>query len=82
MARVVGVQLGTQEKAYPFSIFENRSGVVEDVLAGKKIIVHFDKQSENAYVTDEQGVPIPSVVMFWFAWHDFYPNTDLATSRK
>jgi len=27
----------------------------------KKIIVHFDKQSENAYVTDEHGAPIPSV---------------------
>jgi hypothetical protein len=82
MARVVGVQLGTHEKAYAFSMFENKSGTVEDVLAGKKIIVHFDKQSENAYVTDEHGVPIPSVVMFWFAWHDFYPGTELANSRK
>lgn len=82
MARVVGVQLGTKEKAYPFSMFENKSGVVEDVIAGKKIIVHFDKPSENAYVTDEHGQPIPSVVMFWFAWHDFYPDTDLARLRK
>ena len=82
MARVVGVQLGTKEKAYPFSMLEKKSGVVKDVFAGRKIIVHFDKQSQNAYVTDEHGAAVPSVVMFWFAWHDFYPGTELANFRK
>jgi hypothetical protein len=77
MERVLGVQLSGVEKAYPFSRLKKRPRNFEDTLAGQKVIIHFDSKSENAYASALSGTQLPSIVTFWFAWVDFYPDTEV-----
>jgi len=77
MGRVLGVQVAGVKKAYPFSRLKKLQSGFEDTLAGEKVIIHFDTKSENAYATAPSGTQLPSIVTFWFAWVDFYPDTEV-----
>ncbi len=79
MERILGVQMNRAKKAYPFSVLKKEPDVFEDNLGGTAIFIHFDRKSETAFATDNSGTPIPSIVAFWFAWHDFYPDTAVAS---
>lgn len=81
MERVLGVQVGETKKAYPLSVLKKMPETFEDEVAGKKLHIHFDKKAESGYVTDERGTVVPSVILFWFAWSDFYPETLVFTGR-
>ncbi len=75
MERVLGIQIGGLKKAYPFSRLKKQPAVFEDDVAGQTITIHFDRKSDNAYATTSSGLQVPSMVAFWFAWVDFYPDT-------
>ena len=72
---VLGVVIGGAAKAYAFSDLTGQPSVFTDRVKEVPIQVHFHSESRNAFVTDMQGEPIPSVVGFWFAWYAFYPET-------
>ena len=74
MERVLGVQLNGVKKAYPFSGLKKLPAEVEDRLGCTPIRIHFDSKNESAFVTDREGNAVPAVVLFWFAWRDFYPD--------
>lgn len=73
--RVLGLEIDGRFKAYPFAELAKTDGTVRDRLGGRAVVVHFDAESGNARVEDDQGRPIPAVVGFWFAWYAFYPDT-------
>lgn len=50
---------------------------LKDTLAGRKIEVHFDPESEEAYVTGPDGRRLEGTVSYWFAWHSFHPDTQI-----
>jgi hypothetical protein len=75
--RVLGIQLGGTKKAYPFSRLKKEATSFDDNIAGQTIILHFDRKSENAYATTTSGAQLPAMVTFWFAWVDFYPDTQV-----
>lgn len=80
MERVLGIQVAGVKKAYPFSRLKKLPGRFEDMIAGQKIVIHFDPKSENAYAATLSGSQIPSITAFWFAWVDFYPDTQVFKS--
>jgi len=82
MERVLGIQLGGDKKAYSFSRLKKQAPSFEDEVAGQKIVIHFDPKSENAYATTVSGSQVPSMVAFWFAWVDFYPDTLVFTRPR
>jgi len=73
--RVIGLELGGEFKAYPFSELAKAKQPVTDQLNGASIKVIFDKQSQTAVIQDSKGKELPSVVGFWFAWFAFHPET-------
>lgn len=75
MERVLGIQLGEVKKAYSFSRLKKQGASFEDEVAGRKVVIHFDRRSDSAYASTASGEPVPSLVTFWFAWVDFYPDT-------
>jgi Protein of unknown function (DUF3179) len=79
MERVLGIQFGGSKKAYPFSRLKKGAPSFEDEIAGRKIVIHFDQHSENAYASSSSGAQVLSLVTFWFAWVDFYPDTQVFT---
>lgn len=77
MERVLGIQIDGSFKAYAFRFLKKQKGPLPDTIAGKRVLIHFDKQTERAYATDLGGRLVPSITTFWFAWEDFYPQTDI-----
>lgn len=78
---VVGVEIGGTQKAYAFTELEKLglTGALTDQVNGRTIQVHFDGEARSAWVTDEDGRPLPSVMAFWFAWYAFHPDTQVYT---
>ncbi|WP_372827022.1 DUF3179 domain-containing protein [Polaromonas sp.] len=79
---VLGLSVGTARKAYPFSTLAARvgkDGVLEDRLGGQVVRIRYDAQHRTARAEDGAGKPLPSVLVFWFAWVAFHPQTELLT---
>lgn len=76
--QVIGISLGGEHKAYPFSALA-RSGrdSIEDRVGGQLIRVEFDPQARTGQVFDADGKELPSLISFWFAWAAFHPETSL-----
>ncbi len=74
---VLGVTVGGKAKAYAFERLAKEPGSLRDQVGGKTIIVRYDPKNRSAIITDAQGVAVPSVQAYWFAWAAFHPETEL-----
>ena len=75
-AWVIGVIIDGQAKAYPVNKLST-DNVIEDKLGSRQIIIKYDAEQHYPQIIDQNGEQIPSVLVFWFAWQAFYPNTNL-----
>lgn len=75
-AWVIGVIIDGQAKAYPINKLSTDI-FIEDKLGSKQIIIKYDAEQHYPQIIDQNGEQIPSVLVFWFAWQAFYPNTNL-----
>lgn len=81
--RVLGLQIGEQFKAYPFSEIDKTGQIeVQDRFAGSDITIHWDSANQKASMTDSAGKPIAAVEGFWFAWFAFHPETEVFKANK
>jgi Protein of unknown function (DUF3179) len=75
---VLGVRVGNQTKAYPFSRLAtavDAQGRLRDRVGGQAIELRFDRQHQSAQALDAHGRELPAVRAFWFAWVAFNPKT-------
>ena len=75
--RVLGVQLGTLTKAYPFVELGKTSGAVLDRLGDTALTIRFDRAASRATVHAKDGKQLPATVSYWFAWYGFHPETEI-----
>ncbi|MCZ6541906.1 MAG: DUF3179 domain-containing protein [Nitrospinae bacterium] len=80
--QVIGVQLEGLAKAYPFSELARVKSPFKDKVGKKTVCVLYDSKSRTATIKDESGKELPSVVVFWFAWHAFHPDTQVYTAKN
>jgi hypothetical protein len=74
---VLGVRVGELARAYPFSAFpETGRHRIDDELGGESLTILIDADAQSGRVLDAQGEEIPSLIVFWFAWFAFHPDTD------
>jgi len=73
---VLGVIIDGKAKAYALKDLSTDEAV-KDTVADTPITVRYETRKQFPQVTDLEGNPMPSVVVFWFAWQAFYPQTDL-----
>lgn len=80
--QVIGLSLGGEHKAYPFSAL-SRGGAkaVEDRVGAQRVRIEFDPEARTGRVFDAQGREIPSLIAFWFAWRAFHPETALYEAK-
>lgn len=81
---VLGVRLGGQAKAYPFSALAGRvdaKGELQDRLGGVPLTIRFDGTHRTAEAFDAKDQALPSVMAFWFAWAAFHPKTEVLVPR-
>lgn len=73
---VIGVRGGSISKAYPLRALP-AAGVV-DKVGDRAIRVRFDPIAKRGTVSEaDSDRAVPSVVLYWFAWSAFYPDTGL-----
>ena len=74
---VMGLEIDSQFKAYPFKELKEGASRFEDELAGETFGVEFDAKHETARIVKADGSEIPTITAFWFAWYAFHPETDV-----
>ncbi len=82
MERVLGIAVGGIQKAYPLEVLKNRPAQFADEVGDKTVLIHFDRKSKTAWVTNRSGGVLPSTTVFWFAWQDFYPQTQILSKER
>jgi hypothetical protein len=75
-ALVVGTIVGGEAKAYPVEDLRSVEAL-DDHVGGTPVVVRYDADSRRPEVSGPEGEQLPSVVVFWFAWQGFYPETGL-----
>lgn len=73
---VIGVIDNGKAKAYPIDKLP-KNKKLQDTFNGKTIHVSYNTQQKYPSIQSTQGEGIPSVLVFWFAWQAFYPDTEL-----
>jgi Protein of unknown function (DUF3179) len=73
---VLGVNISGHAKAYPVENLPDGKPV-RDCVSGQDIEILWNKASRHPIVRDADGKEIPSVMLFWFAWQAFHPDTEL-----
>ncbi|HSH42193.1 MAG TPA: DUF3179 domain-containing (seleno)protein [Arenicellales bacterium] len=72
---VIGLEIESQAKAYPFAELSKHTTPFTDEVAGRRLTVHYDSSNRTGRVVDESGDEVPTVIGFWFAWAAFHPDT-------
>ncbi len=75
-ARVFGVSVGGQSRAYPYAALVAVS-TIEDECGGKKIKISYNREGFFAAATDAEGEEIPGVSTIYIVWKGLHPETDV-----
>ncbi len=78
-AWVGGVIVKGISKAYPIEALAESPTPFSDTIGGEEIEVVYDAEAKTVTITASDGVAIPTVQVYWFAWQAFYPDTLLHT---
>ena len=73
---VLGVVINGNAQAYPVDQLPDKDAVEAEV-GGQRIQVIWNATERRPRVVDADGEAVPSVMVFWFAWQAFYPETGL-----
>ena len=74
---VLGLILDGKAKAYPFIELAKGSGEISDMLGDHHVKIRYNHNHQSAEIFDTEGKPLPGVVLFWFAWYAFHPQTEV-----
>jgi hypothetical protein len=74
---VMGLEIDSRFKAYPFKELEKGASTFDDEFAGETLSVEYDEEHRTARVVAADGSEIPTTMAFWFAWYAFHPETDV-----
>jgi hypothetical protein len=78
--RVIGLTQGKYSKAWPLSELDKQGKAhFTDQFAGQSIIIKYDAENQSVIILDKQGIALPAINLFWFAWYAFHPKTEVFT---
>ncbi len=77
--RVLGIQVKSGFKAYPYSELAKQEGIIKDVFKGTEINIRYNPTTKTAVLVSPQQ--INSVSSYWFAWYAFHPYTKVYRSN-
>jgi len=76
---VIGIEINGIARAWNINDIR-KLGEVHETWHGRKIIVRYQNEAVN--ISDQaSGKPLNGVVLYWFAWATFHPQTSLFTPR-
>jgi hypothetical protein len=78
---VMGLEIDGHFIAYPFEELERGPGDFADKFQTKELNVEYDHENQSARILDRQGIELPTVMTFWFAWYAFHPDTAIFSAE-
>lgn len=73
---VLGVIVDGKAKAYAVDDLPE-NGSFADRVGDVSVTVQYDRSTRHPEVTMADGTVVSSVMVYWFAWQAFYPDTEL-----
>ncbi|UTV29474.1 DUF3179 domain-containing protein [Photobacterium atrarenae] len=62
--------------AFPFSELRKQDKPkFSYTFEGNRLLIHWDKDNQSAWITDPQGQLLTTTILYWFAWYAFYPDS-------
>jgi hypothetical protein len=74
--RVLGVNFGDSQRAYPESAFQKGDSRITETIDGKQLTIEYHPDSRTLRVV-ESDETIRWMYSLWFAWYAFYPETTI-----
>jgi hypothetical protein len=82
-SKVLGIIVDGLSKAYPFKeLRDHGSSTFIDTINGKPYTIHWSEEDEYARIVSADGDEFPSVIVYWFAWFAFHPETLVFEDRS
>jgi len=81
-ARILGLQINGQSRAYPLDAYQFEDNKLRDELGGVSIRIETDPSGQVVGVFDEEGQPVIHLFAYWFAWQAFHPDTTVYRKTK
>jgi len=78
---VVGLEIDGYFKAYPFAELKKGPATFTDTVGGVQVDVYYDDDNATASIVSEDGRELPAVILYWFAWSAFHPDTQVYTAE-
>ena len=75
---VLGIKLDGVDKAYPFKeLRKNDQHSFTDNINGRLLTIEWFEKENYARVSDAKGEELLTVIVYWFAWYAFHPETEI-----
>lgn len=75
--RVLGIELDDVARAYPLSELARGPAEFADRVGGRAVTVRYHDAHDAAEIVDADGTVLASVLVYWFAWYAFHPQTEV-----
>jgi hypothetical protein len=73
---VLGIKINGAQKAYPFKeLREHGESSFGDSVGGTDLTIEWLEAEKYARAIDSDGNEIATVIVYWFAWYAFHPDT-------
>ncbi|MGI9203296.1 MAG: DUF3179 domain-containing protein [Woeseiaceae bacterium] len=79
---VIGLEVDGHFKAYPFEELKAGPERFTDSVGGVKVEVTFDNDNDTASIVSLDGRDLSAMILYWFAWSAFHPDTKIYTADQ
>jgi hypothetical protein len=80
---VLGISIDGVDKTYPFKeLRKHDQASFTDTIANRELIIEWQEDDQYARAVDSSGEEITTVIVYWFAWYAFHPDTEIFTASE
>jgi len=79
---ILGITLNGVHKAYPFKkLRDHDTASFDDSIGGTELTIEWNEGEKYARALDRNGEELATVIVYWFAWYAFHPDTELFSAE-
>ena len=80
---VLGITIDGVDKTYPFKeLRKHDQASFTDTMANTELTIEWQEDDQYARAVDSNGEEITTVIVYWFAWYAFHPDTEIFTASE
>lgn len=80
---VLGITIDGVDKTYPFKeLRKHDQASFTDTIGSRELTIEWNEDEQYARAVDSSGEEITTVIVYWFAWYAFHPDTEIFTAAS